>query len=200
VVAGVRPAGLLRRDPHRVFATDVDADALHVAPGGDLFASESSRGGRLLRHDTNGRATVVGTDLDLIAGFALAPDGTIYVLHWPPPMTGGRINRITVLSPRSDERRARSPAGGYSQARANFHERDDQGLLRNPRFAGRVPLRDGRVVAGTFAALIDPATWEACQRIRSSKRRTVGNTAGAVTRGSPTCSADCSAVRSAVPR
>jgi hypothetical protein len=84
----------------RVFATDVDVDALHVAPGGALFASESSRGGRLLRYDKNGHAAVIGTDLGLIADFALAPDGTIYVLHWPPPMIGGRVNRITVLSPR----------------------------------------------------------------------------------------------------
>lgn len=83
-----------------VFATDVDVDALHVAPGGVLFASESSRGGRLLRYDAQGNATVVATELGLIADFALAPDGTIYLLHWPPPFTGGRINRITVLSPR----------------------------------------------------------------------------------------------------
>jgi sugar lactone lactonase YvrE len=84
----------------RVFATDVDVDALHVAPSGELFASESSRGGRLLRYDRAGHATVVATDLGAIADFAFAPDGTIYVLHWPPPMLGGRINRITVLSPR----------------------------------------------------------------------------------------------------
>jgi len=84
----------------RVFATDVDVDALRIAPSGDVFASESSRGGRLLRYDAAGRATVVATELGAIADFAFAPDGTIYVLHWPPPMSGGRINRITVLSPR----------------------------------------------------------------------------------------------------
>jgi hypothetical protein len=84
----------------RVFATDVDVDALHIAPSGELFASESSRGGRLLRYDAAGRATVVAIGLGAIADFAFAPDGTIYVLHWPPPMSGGRINRITVLSPR----------------------------------------------------------------------------------------------------
>jgi glucose/arabinose dehydrogenase len=84
----------------RVFATDVDVDALHIAPDGELFASESSRGGRLLRYDKAGHATVVATDLGAIADFAFAPDGNIYVLHWPPPMLGGRINRITVLSPR----------------------------------------------------------------------------------------------------
>lgn len=82
----------------RVFATDVDVDALHVAPSGEVFASESSRGGRLLRYDTAGHATVVATQLGAIADFAFAPDGTIYVLHWPPPMIGGRVNRITVLS------------------------------------------------------------------------------------------------------
>ena len=84
----------------RVFATDVDVDALHIAPSGELFASESSRGGRLLRYDKAGDATVVATDLGAIADFAFAPDGTIYVLHWPPPKSGARINRITVLSPR----------------------------------------------------------------------------------------------------
>jgi len=84
----------------RVFATDVDVDALHVAPSGELFASESSRGGRLLRYDAAGRATVVASGLGAIADFAFAPDGNIYVLHWPPPMLGGGINRITVLSPR----------------------------------------------------------------------------------------------------
>lgn len=84
----------------RVFATGVDVNALHVAPSGELFASESSRGGRLLRYDTGGHATVVATGLGAIADFALAPDGSIYVLHWPPPMSGGRVNRITVLSPR----------------------------------------------------------------------------------------------------
>lgn len=84
----------------RVFATDVDVDALHVAPGGELFASESSRGGRLLRYDTAGHASVVAAGLGAIADFAFAADGTIYVLHWPPPMLGGRINRITVLWPR----------------------------------------------------------------------------------------------------
>ena len=83
----------------RVFATNVDVDALHVAPDGELFASESSRGGRLLRYDTAGRATVVATDLGAIADFAFAPDGTIYVLHWPPPMLGGRAT-ASVPSPR----------------------------------------------------------------------------------------------------
>jgi len=83
----------------RVFATDVDVDALHIAPSGDLFASESSRGGQLVRYDAAGRATVVASGLGAVADFAFAPDGTIYVLHWPPPMLGGRIDRITVLSP-----------------------------------------------------------------------------------------------------
>jgi hypothetical protein len=82
----------------RVFATGVDVHALHVAPGGELFASESSRGGRLLSYDAQGQPTVVATGLGLIADFAFAPDGTIYVLHWPPPMSGGRVNRITVLA------------------------------------------------------------------------------------------------------
>lgn len=84
----------------RVFATDVEIDALHVAPGGEVFAGESAHGGRLLRYDAAGRATVVATELGAIADFALAHDGTIYVLHWPPPWIGGRVNRITVLSPR----------------------------------------------------------------------------------------------------
>jgi hypothetical protein len=84
----------------RVFVTDVDVDAIRLGPGGDLFASESSRGGRLLRYDTAGHATVVAAGLGAIADFAFAPDATIYVLHWPPPMLGGRLNRITVLSPR----------------------------------------------------------------------------------------------------
>jgi hypothetical protein len=83
----------------RVFAADSEVDALHVASGGDVFTGESSRGGRLVRYDTQGNATVIATELGAIADFALAPDGTIYVLHWPPPMIGGRVNRITVLSP-----------------------------------------------------------------------------------------------------
>jgi hypothetical protein len=82
----------------RVFASGVDVNALHVAPGGELYASESSRGGRLVRYDAQANATVVATDLGLIADFAIAPDGTIYLLHWPPPMSGGRVNRITVLT------------------------------------------------------------------------------------------------------
>jgi hypothetical protein len=84
----------------RVFATDVDVDALHSSPGGGVYASESSRGGRLLRFDTAGHATVVAADLGAVADFAFAPDGTIYVLHWPRPMLTARVNRITVLSPR----------------------------------------------------------------------------------------------------
>ena len=83
----------------RVFATGVDVDALHLAPGGELFASESSRGGRLLHYDAQGHSTVVATDLGEIADFAFGPDGTIYVLNWPPSATIGRVNRITKLSP-----------------------------------------------------------------------------------------------------
>jgi hypothetical protein len=83
----------------RVFATGLEVDALHVGPGGELFASESARGGRLLRYDSLGRATVIATDLGLIADFAIGPDGTFYVLHWPPPISGGRVNRITELTP-----------------------------------------------------------------------------------------------------
>jgi hypothetical protein len=43
---------------------------------------------------------VVAADLGAVADFAFAPDGTIYVLHWPRPMLTARVNRITVLSPR----------------------------------------------------------------------------------------------------
>jgi site-specific DNA recombinase len=65
--------------------------------------------------------------------------------------------------------RGARPAGSPKRA-AIFTADSIKDLLRNPRFAGRVPLRDGRVVAGTFPAIVDAATFEACERIRVSQR------------------------------
>ncbi|MGH2797122.1 MAG: recombinase family protein [Thermoleophilaceae bacterium] len=44
-------------------------------------------------------------------------------------------------------------------------------LVSNPRYAGRVPRRDGQTFGGTFPALVEVATWEACERIRHQGRR-----------------------------
>jgi site-specific DNA recombinase len=58
-------------------------------------------------------------------------------------------------------------------------------LLSNPRYVGRVPLRDGRVVVGTHPVLVDAATYEACERIRLAQRGPVKREPGAVATGSP---------------
>jgi len=39
-------------------------------------------------------------------------------------------------------------------------------LLANPRYAGRVPSRSGVTFAGAFPAIVDAATWDACERVR----------------------------------
>lgn len=65
--------------------------------------------------------------------------------------------------------RGARPAGSPERA-AIFTSDSIKDILRNPRFAGRVPLRDGRVVAGTFPPLIDAETFEKCERIRESQR------------------------------
>ena len=57
-------------------------------------------------------------------------------------------------------------------------------ILSNPRYAGRVPLRDGRVVAGNFPALVSESTFEACERIRMSQRFRPSRGPGAATKGS----------------
>ncbi len=43
-------------------------------------------------------------------------------------------------------------------------------LLTNPRYVGRIPTKDGRVIPGTYAALIDDDTWAACERVRLRQR------------------------------
>ncbi len=58
-------------------------------------------------------------------------------------------------------------------------------ILGNPRYVGRVPLRDGRVVAGTFPALVDVATFDNCERIRSAQRWRPARGPGAGKVGSP---------------
>ncbi|MDQ2911911.1 MAG: hypothetical protein M3T56_01485, partial [Chloroflexota bacterium] len=81
----------------RLFATGPRGDAMHFDQAGDLIVGDDE--GRLLRFDSHGRSTVIASGLGLIADFATAGDGSIYVLHWPEPHTAGRVNRITKLSP-----------------------------------------------------------------------------------------------------
>jgi site-specific DNA recombinase len=57
-------------------------------------------------------------------------------------------------------------------------------ILRNPRFAGRVPLRDGRTVNGTFPAIVDAATFAACERVRVTQRFKAKRAPGASKSGS----------------
>jgi len=64
--------------------------------------------------------------------------------------------------------RGARPAGSPAHA-AIFTADSIKDILRNPRYAGRVPLRDGRTVAGTYPALVDAATFGACERIRTSQ-------------------------------
>ena len=64
--------------------------------------------------------------------------------------------------------RGARPAGSPAHA-AIFTSDSIKDILRNPRYAGRVPLRDGRTVAGTYPALVDAATFAACERIRASQ-------------------------------
>ena len=51
-------------------------------------------------------------------------------------------------------------------------------LLRNPRYVGRVPRRDGAVFEAAFAPLIDSDTWAACERIRLRQRSDALRTRG----------------------
>lgn len=65
--------------------------------------------------------------------------------------------------------RGARPAGSPEHA-VIFTADSIKDILRNPRFVGRVPLRNGSIVAGTFPAIVDVATFEKCEGIRSSQR------------------------------
>jgi site-specific DNA recombinase len=45
-------------------------------------------------------------------------------------------------------------------------------ILSNERYAGRIRLRDGAVIAGNYPAIIDAATFDACEGIRARHRFT----------------------------
>lgn len=52
-------------------------------------------------------------------------------------------------------------------------------LLNNPRYVGRIPRRDGTVFPAAFPALVDDATWSACERVRLKQRSSALRTKGA---------------------
>jgi ribosomal protein L37AE/L43A len=51
-------------------------------------------------------------------------------------------------------------------------------LLNNPRYVGLIPRRDGTMHKAAFLALIDEATWTACERVRLRQRTSAIHTKG----------------------
>jgi site-specific DNA recombinase len=68
-------------------------------------------------------------------------------------------------------RNGRGARGAGTDERARLWTADVlKDLLANPRYRGVVPRRDGTTVAASFEALVDEATWNACQRVRMQHR------------------------------
>ena len=68
-----------------------------------------------------------------------------------------------------DVGRGARPAGSPEHALI-FTADSIKDIVRNPRYAGRVPLQDGRTVQGIYPTLVDVATFDTCERIRASRR------------------------------
>jgi site-specific DNA recombinase len=80
--------------------------------------------------------------------------------------------------------RGARPKGAPERA-ALFTADTIKDIISNERYAGRVRMKDGRVIAGNFPALIDAVTYEKCERVRASQRFKVKREPGAGRTASP---------------
>ena len=183
---GSNVLGSVDQHYRRKVARRVRDSLANKAAGGDLVGPVPA--GYVRRrtiNDANGHVTRVWVEVDEAAADVVRTIFREYATgaHSFKSLARSLNTRGIVPPQKHNVGRGARPAG--SPAHAPVFTADSlKDLLRNPRYAGRVPLRDGRTVTGTFPALVDTATFAACERVRSSQRLTVKSAPGAATRGS----------------
>jgi site-specific DNA recombinase len=70
-------------------------------------------------------------------------------------------------------------------------------ILNNSRYVGLIPRRDGTVHKAAYPALVDQATWTACERVRLRQRTSIVQTKGTTKADRATCSRASSGAASA---